>query len=124
MADALRDLVKAVDILQVEVQREMHVNRTASGPSTAYMVRQANESSERALKRCLDAVDAIQRLQEKMPSLQFLETGEVAMAMKRFDSLVARRKEAQRHPKGLRHSAHPAALTRARPRGPDRAGAH
>ncbi len=93
MADALRDLVKAVDILQVEVQREMHVNRTASGPSTAYLVRQANESSERALKRCLDAVDAIQRLQEKMPSLQFLETGEVAMAMKRFDSLVARRKE-------------------------------
>ena len=93
MADALRDLVKAVDILQVEVQREMHVNRTASGPSTAYMVRQANESSERALKRCLDAVDAIQRLQEKMPSLQFLETGEVAMAMKRFNSLVARRKE-------------------------------
>lgn len=93
MADALRDLVKAVDLLQVEVQREAHVSRTASGPSTAYMLRQANDSSDRAMKRCTDAMQAIQRLQEKMPSLQFMETGEVAIAMRRFDSLVARRKE-------------------------------
>ena len=99
MADALRDLVRAVDLLQVEVQREVHVNRTASGPSTAYLVRQANESSDRAMKRCMEAMDAIQRLQEKMPSLQFTETGEVAVAMRRFDSLVARRKEMKGTPR-------------------------
>ena len=93
MADALRDLVRAVDLLQVEVQREAHVNRTASGPSTVHMVRQANESSERAMKRCTEAMEAIQRLQEKMPSLQFTETGEVAIAMRRFDSLVTRRRQ-------------------------------
>ena len=104
MADALRDLVKAVDLLQVEVQREFHVSRTAAGPSTAYMLRQANESSERAMKRCTEAMQAIQRLQEKMPSLQFTETGEVAVAMRRFDSLVARRKQLNVTPRICGHN--------------------
>jgi hypothetical protein len=108
MADALRDLVRAVDLLQVEVQREAHVNRTASGPSTAHMVRQANESSDRAMKRCMEAMEAIQRLQEKMPSLQFAETGEVAIAMRRLDSLVARRKQMNVTPRicGEHHQHH------------------
>lgn len=104
MADALRDLVRAVDLLQVEVQREAHVSRTASGPGTVHMMRQATESSERALKRCTEAMEAIQRLQEKMPSLQFMETGEVAIAMRRFDSLVTRRKQMNVAPRICGHN--------------------
>jgi hypothetical protein len=39
-----------------------------------------------------------------MPSLQFMETGEVAMAMRRFDSLVARRKELNVTPRICGHN--------------------
>jgi hypothetical protein len=104
MADISRDLIKAVDLLQVEVQREIHLSRATPGLSKPHLVKQASESSERAVQRCLKAAEEIQRLNEMMPSLQLTEKGEVALALRRLDSLVARRKELSGAPRICGHN--------------------